>query len=67
MSWQVRLGDLDEEIREFLDNNPNVPIKDEREFVKYAVRKAMMDLSIEEKKYKELESIIDKKIKEEIG
>lgn len=58
MSWQVRLGDLDGEIQNFLENNPKFPVRDEREFVKFAVRRTMLDLSEEYSSRKlELEQI----------
>jgi len=47
MSWQVRLGNLDQEIDTFLENNEDFPIKEKREFVKFAVRRTLLDLSDE--------------------
>jgi uncharacterized protein YigA (DUF484 family) len=66
MSWQVRLGNLDEEIQNFLDNNPEFPIRDEREFVKFAVRKTMTDIQVDEDKLEKERERIKKELKESL-
>jgi hypothetical protein len=67
MSWQVRLGNLDEEIRNFLDKNPEFPAEDEREFVMYAVRNTMQNWVEEKRKADEIEKIVDEKVEERLG
>jgi hypothetical protein len=68
MSWQVRLGSLDEEIEDFLDNNPDFPIRNKRELVKYAVRELMKDhVSNKNIDADELEKIVDKRVEEELN
>jgi len=66
MSWQVRLGNLDQEIQNFLDNNPEFPIRDEREFVKFAVRKTMTDIQVDEDRLEKERERIKKELKESL-
>jgi len=66
MSWQVRLGNLDEEIREFLENHPNFPVKEEKEFVKFAVRKLMTDVETKEEQIQQERERILNELKESI-
>lgn len=67
MSWQVRLGNLDEEIRNFLEKNSEFPAEDEREFVMYAVRNTMRNWVEEQRRADEIEKIIDEKVEERLG
>ena len=66
-SWQVRLANLDKEIQNFLENNPEFPIKDERKFVMYAVREEMKRWIKQEEQLENLEQIIDDKVEERLG
>lgn len=60
MSCQVRLGNLDKEIQNFLENHPEFPVREEKEFVKFAVRKIMTDVETQEKQIeKERERILN--------
>lgn len=60
MSWQVRLGDLDEEIQEFLEKHPDFPVRKEKEFVKFAVRQLMTDVETSKEQIeKERERILE--------
>jgi len=69
MSWQVRLGNLDEEIEEFVKNNPDYPVSEPREFVKNAVWNEMKRYVIEKDKAtkEDLEELLDKRMEEEFG
>ena len=66
MSWQVRLGNLDKEIQNFLQNNKEFPIRDEREFVKFAVRKTMTDIQIDENKLEKEKERIRKELEQDL-
>jgi len=67
MSWQVRLGDLDQEIQEFLEKHPDFPVKEEKEFVKYAVRQLMIEVETSQEQIeKERERILEE-LKESIA
>lgn len=65
-SWQVRLGNLDEEIQDFLEENPEYPIKDEREFVKNAVRQEMKDW-VNQNTEQDIEKIVDRQVEEKLS
>jgi len=68
MSWQVRLGNLDKEIEEFLENNPDFPVTNKREFVKYAVRDTMRRYVTDKNKdFKAKEEKADEEVKEELS
>lgn len=66
MSWQVRLGNLDDEIEKFIDDNPSYPVKNKKSFVKYAVRQEMKRWVQKEKDIEEVEKEIDKIIKDKL-
>lgn len=67
MSWQVRLGNLDEEIQEFLEKNPEFPANDEREFAIYAIREEMKRWIRQKEDIEDLEEIVDEKVKERLS
>ena len=65
MSWQVRLGELDEEIELFLEHNPEFPINNKREFVKFATRKFMAEHQQENDLQEQVDKL-EERIKEKI-
>jgi len=66
MSWQVRLGNMDEEIQDFLKENPEFPAENERDFVMYAIRDTMRNWVENEKKGDNIEQLVDKKIEDRL-
>jgi len=67
MSKQIRLGNLDAELDEFLENNSDFPIRSKREIVKFATREMMKNFVAEEKEVEKMEELIDKRIEKEFS
>lgn len=68
MSWQVRLGDLDEEIQEFIEKNDEFSGFSEKKFVKHAVREYIKEYKREKKlKDDKIEEYIDNKVNEALN